>query len=166
MTQAPLFEMSADARLLRQMLNKAKIGDIVKYSEMSAEINHEVTGSTSALHSARRSLLNHDNYVFETIPNVGLKRLTDTEIVSASERDVNRIRRAAKKGAKKLASIVNYAALPNDAQLQHTTRLSVFGLIAHAASDRGLDKVSEKASGRHTELPIADTIAAFMPRAS
>lgn len=163
---APIFEMSADARLLRQRLKKIQVGETITYDELSKEISQPVDGSFQALQSARRSLLNHDNYVFETIMRVGLKRLSDSEIVSASERDVSKIRRAAKKGAKKLTSVQNYAGLSNDVQLQHTTRLSVFGLIAHAASDKGIEKVSQKAAGRTTELPIADTISAFMPKAS
>lgn len=155
------FEMSADARLLRQRLATMKPGDYVSYAELSTEIAKAVDGTTSALHTARRSLLNKDCFVFAVERGKGLKRLVDGEIVSASDQDVNRIRRAAKRGARKLASVENYAAMPNDAQLRHTTRLSVMTAVAHMASNTGIKKIEASATGRAKELPISETLAAF-----
>lgn len=158
---APLFEMSADARLLRQRLAKMQAGDEVSYAELTKEIGRDVDGACSALQSARRSLLNSNQIVFDVVRGVGLRRLTDAEIVDASERDIAHVRRAARRGAKKLLSIGNFDALPNDKQLQHTTRLSVMSMIAHTTSDKQISKVEKAASGRSQELPIAETLAAF-----
>jgi hypothetical protein len=153
--------MSADARLLRQRLSKVAVGQEISYEELSREIGRKVAGSCTALQSARRSLLNSSQIIFEPVRGVGLKRLSDSEIVDASERDISKVRRAARRGAKKLLSIADYSALPSDKQLQHTTRLSVMTMIAHAASDKGIEKVEKAAAGRAQELPIAETLKAF-----
>jgi hypothetical protein len=155
------FEMSADARLLRQRLEAMKPGEFVSYASLSEEIAKDVSGATPALHTARRSLLNNDGYVFAVERGKGLKRLRDEEIVSASDQDVNRIRRTAKKGARKLASVEDYAAMSNGAQLRHTTRLSVMTAVAHMASSKGIQKLETSANGRAKELPISETLAAF-----
>lgn len=158
---SPLFEMSADARLLRQKLAKVGVGEEISYADLSKEVSRDVTGCFAALHSARRSLLNSDQIVFEAIRGIGLRRLSDAEIVDASERDITKVRRAAKRGAKKLLSVGDFSALSNEKQLQHTTRLSVMTMVAHAASDKGIEKVEKAAAGRSNELPIAETLAAF-----
>jgi hypothetical protein len=155
------FEMSADARLLRQRLASMKTGDFVTYADLSSEIAKDVSGATAALHTARRSLLNNEGFVFAVVRGEGLKRLGDEEIVSASDQDVNRIRRTAKKGARKLASVTDYASMTNGAQLRHTTRLSVMTAVAHMASSNGIAKVEASANGRAKELPISETLAAF-----
>ncbi|MFN3891955.1 MAG: hypothetical protein ACK4MV_16290 [Beijerinckiaceae bacterium] len=155
------FEMSADARLLRQRLALVKIGEVISYDDLGKEISKHVSGAFPALHTARRSLLNNDGYVFAVIRGEGLKRLSDEEIVSASDQDVNRIRRTAKRGARKLASVADYSSLSNAAQLRHTTRLSVMTAVAHMASSKGIEKLEEPAKGRAKELPISETLAAF-----
>jgi hypothetical protein len=155
------FEMSADARLLKQRLATMKPGDFISYADLSREIAKNVSGVTSALHTARRSLLNNDGFVFAVERGRGLKRLGDEEIVTASDQDVNRIRRSAKKGARKLASVADYAAMSNPAQLRHTTRLSVMTAVAHMASSKGIQKIEASANGRAKELPISETLAAF-----
>lgn len=155
------FEMSADARLLRQRLAAVKIGESVTYADLSREISKPVDGAFPALQTARRSLLNNDGYVFAVIRGEGLKRLSDEEIVAASDQDVNRIRRTAKKGARKLASVQDYGAMSNASQLRHTTRLSVMTAVAHMASSKGIEKLEEPAKGRAKELPISETLAAF-----
>lgn len=155
------FEMSADARLLRQKLASLKPGDFIKYADLSAEISKDVSGGTPALQTAKRSLLQNEGFVFSCVRGEGLKRLNDEEIVAASDQDVNRIRRSAKKGARKLASVENYAAMSNAAQLRHTTRLSVMTAVAHMASSRGIQKLEGTAAGRAKELPISETLAAF-----
>lgn len=138
-----------------------KIGEIVSYDDLGQEIAKPVAGGCPALQTARRSLLNNEGYVFAVIRGEGLKRLSDEEIVAASDQDVNRLRRVAKRGARKLASVGDYAAMSNQCQLRHTTRLSVMTAVAHMASSKGLEKLEGAAAGRAKELPISQTLAAF-----
>lgn len=156
-----MFEMSPDTRLLRQRLRTVAVGGTITYAELGSVISKPVTGSFPALQSAIRSLLRHDAIVFAAIRGVGLKRLNDEDIVSVADRDVDGVRRKAKRGVLKLSSVADYSALPPAKQLAHTARMSVLTAVAHMATDGGMKKVEAAAAGRSGELPISDTLRAF-----
>lgn len=158
-----IFEMSPDTRLIRQRLREMKVGDFVSYTDLSSLISKPVSGATSSLQSAVGSLLRQDSIVFSVIRGEGLKRLNDSEIVAASDCDVDAVRRRAKKAATKITSVQDFAKLTSKEQLAHTTKLSIFTAVASMASDKGIKAVANVATGRSSELPIAETLRAFMP---
>lgn len=159
-----MFEMSVDTRLLKQRLAKVEPGKTITYKELGEEISRHVDGGTSSLTSARRALFNETGILFSPVRGEGLVRLTDEGKVGASDSDLNRVRRAAKRGARKLASVDNFDKLPPAKQLQHTTKMSVFSALAHISSDKAVTTLESKVSpGRAKELPIAATLAAFLP---
>lgn len=155
------FEMSSESRVLRQRLRQAKIGEVVSYAQLSADVGKAVSGASGALQSARRALLNDEHMVFDVVYGVGVKRLADAEIVAASDRDLAKVRRAAKRGARRLASIGNFAALSPKDQLRYTLGMSVLALVNHTTSDRAAQAIAASASGRASQLPITETIAAL-----
>jgi hypothetical protein len=115
----PNFKMAADTRFLRQKLEAVAAGGVISYADLEAAVSKKLDKIRPALASARRSLLNEDNIVFDVVRGVGLKRLNDVEIVDASQGDVNRIRRTARKSIRKLAAIDDYSKLPPKQQLDH-----------------------------------------------
>lgn len=157
-----MFEMSVDARLLKQRLAKVSPGETISYTELGKEISRMVCGATSELQSARRSLFNDEGIFFSPVRGYGLQRLTDEAKVDASVSDLSKVRKAAKRGAKKLASVEKYDALPPEKQLQHTIRMTAFTALAHISSDKNVEAIKSKVSTAK-ELPIAETIAAFVP---
>jgi hypothetical protein len=162
--KAPLFEMSADARLLRQELEKVEIGKHVTYDVLGKAIGKDVSGSTGALQTARRSLFREKQYVFSPISGVGLHRMNDEEIVANSDRDINHIRRTARRGAQRIAAVQSYEGMTPAKQLQHTTRLSVMTAIASITTTKSIEKIegSAVAGAKARELPIAETLSAFL----
>lgn len=156
-----IFEMSPDTRLLRQHLRTAKIGDVLTYADLSKVLGKPVDSSHPSLRSAINSVLKHDNFVFAAIRKIGIERLSDERIVSASDGDIDAIRRKAKRGARKLTSIADYAAMTSNKQLAHTARLSVLTMVAYSTTDAGLKKVEQASQGRKTELPLQETLRAF-----
>jgi hypothetical protein len=155
------FEASPDTRLLRAKLKSIEIGQSVTYAELSQVISRPVSGSSVPLRSALRGLLHDEQRVFGVIRGVGVKRLADPEIVEASDSDVDSIRRKAKKAARKLTAIQDYAQLDPAHQLAHTARLSIVGAIASMTTDKAIKKIEAVSSGRASELPIAETLRAF-----
>lgn len=156
-----IFEMSPDTRLLRQYLREVKVGETVTYADLSSVIGKPVVSSTGSLRSALNSVLRHDCFVFAAIRKVGIERLSDERIVSNSDADIDGIRRKAKRGARKLASIGDYSALPAPKQLAHTARMSILTMIAYTASDAGLKKIEAASAGHRKELPLQETLKAF-----
>jgi len=158
------FEMSVDARLLKQRLEKVKVDEVINYTDLSKEISRPVKGSSGCLQTARRSLFNSSRILFAAINGVGLKRLSDNGKIDASDLDVRKVRRAARRGAKKLASIDSFEKLTPAKQLAHTAKLSVLTAVAHIATDKQVTAIEGAVSGRANELPIAETLRFMMPK--
>lgn len=155
-----MFEMSADARFLIQRLSKLRMGESISYAELTKEVGKKVTGSFGALQTAKKRLLEDENMRFEPVRGVGLRRLTDGEIVSAAKENISRLRKGAKSSSRKLFA-ADFSSLNNREQLNYTTHLSVFGAVASMTTQKGIDKVERSLGGRSGELPIAETLAAF-----
>lgn len=157
----PMFQMSADARLLYQRLTKVGVGEEISYDVLASEISRPVSGATTALQTAVRNARKNDDMVFAAIRGVGLKRLEDAEIIASATQGTVSIRRRARKEAEKLTKIRDYGALPQAKQIEHTARLSIFGAIAEMANEKSVKKIEAIAGNRAGELPIAQTLAAF-----
>lgn len=151
------FEMSADTRFLKQRLQQAQPGQSITYSELSALIGKTVSGSTSALQTAKRSLLK-DGYVFSPIRGEGLQRLTDANVVA--EDHISPLRRHARRIGRKL-STVSYEALTAEQQLTHTAKTSIVAMVTSVTTENAVTKIEKAAGGRSGELPISETLKAL-----
>lgn len=161
----PDFTMSADARLLYQRLKRAAIDELVPYGDLTKEVSrplHEIRG---AIATATRRLLKDDGRVFACVRSEGLKRCTDADIVDGATADTDAVRRKARRGVEKLTKISDFAALSPARQLEHTTRMSVLGAIATMTRETSVEKVRSAAQGRSSELPLAETVRAFIGQA-
>ena len=154
-----LFELSTDARFIRQRLHGMKPGDTVSYTDLATIIGKSVTGSLSALKTAKRGLLK-EGYVFSPIRGEGLRRLTDAEVVGAADSDIAMIRRKARKTGAKL-STVSYEKLPAPKQLAHTAKASIVGAVAAITTNKAMTKIESAVGGRSGELPISETMKAL-----
>ncbi len=153
------FEVSADTRFIRQRLHEMNPGDFISYGELTNLISKPVNGAIPCLQSARQSLL-REGFVFGNIRGEGIKRLSDAEIVTASDMDISTMRRRARKAGKKL-STVSYELLPPEKQLSYTAKISIVGAIAAIATDKAIGLIEKTAGGRSGELPIAETMRAL-----
>lgn len=161
MTNQPQFQRSADTRFLMQELAKAKVGEEITYDRLTKAIGREVSGSTASLHSARRALLKEQNFVFDTIVGVGLKRLSDREIVATSAKTAKHMRRTAQRGVRTLTAVGDFSALPREDQMRHSAAVSIFSAVAEMAAERSISKIEDVAKDRPEGLPFAQTLEAF-----
>lgn len=161
MTNAPIFEMSADARFLYQELRAAKVGDVVSYEMLTNAIGKSVVGGMSALRTAIKSALRDDGTVFACIKKVGVKRLNDSDIVSLGESETAGTRRRVKRTVRKLTSIGDFSALTPATQLRHTALVSINAMIADTTREPSIKKVADASQGRASELPIRETLKAM-----
>jgi hypothetical protein len=159
------FEMSSDARLLYARLKHAKVDELVSYGDLTAEVSrplHEIRG---AIATATRRLLKDDGRVFACSRGEGLRRCTDSAIVDGATSDTDAVRRKARRGVEKLTKVSDFSALTPARQLEHTTRMSVLGAIATMTRETSVEKVRSAAQGRSSELPLAETVRAFIGQA-
>ena len=162
-TKKPDFQMGADARFLYQHLRPLAAGALVTHGELSAVVGKTVNGASGSLHTARRTLLRDDRQVWASVRGVGVKRLTDGEIVSFGANGLVRIRRASRRTFGVMTAIDDYQAMPKSDQLRHTAVMSVAALIGEVAKEHSIAKIESASSGRANQLPTSETLRALGP---
>ena len=153
------FEMGKETSDLINLLERVEIGQIITYDALSAAVFCDVRKRCAAnLVTARKYLENEKRILFGTIRNVGLKRATDTEVVMATEDGLSKIRRAAKREAKKTVCVQDFGALSEEMKSRHNAALSIFGAIALATSRSKVKLVREEARVANDQLAIGKTL--------
>ena len=115
---------SAATISILKLFGDCKVGDVVTYLSMRHEIKTQITDDelrqriASAIHTMR----NDHGRVFACVPRVGYQLLSAAEVVTASDRDVRRIKRAAKNASQKLLT-VNPEVLDDASRGKMTARL-------------------------------------------
>lgn len=159
----PRFKRSYETSQLVEFLSNMKQGDQVTYGKLSALAGIEIHGASSALISARRIILNEYGFVIEPIWGVGMKRLTDEEIVQHASKGTRRLAKGAKNEIEKLAK-TEFDILNDDAKRKYATHQSVFGAIASIASSKGVRLVEQNVVGEIKKLPLKETLALFQDK--
>lgn len=162
MSEKPNFQMSADARLLYHELRKVEPGTTITYSTLEAAVSRPLSAIRGALRTAIHRALRDDGMVFANVRGVGYLRCNDEAIVDQSTSDTAVIRRAARRSAEKLTKVENFAVLPLNKQIEHTTRLSIASAIAAMTKEAAVAKVRVAAQGRSSQLPLSETMKAFV----
>ena len=159
---AAMFELSADSKTLAQRLREVTVGETVPYSVLSAAIARDVCADgRGALQTARRLVLKEYRMVFDAVRGEGLRRLTDVQIVSLSDKARDHIRRTSRKTARAL-TCVDYDAMPRDVQTKHNTALSMLGVIGELATEKSQARLASMVEEAGTELPYAKAAIAAL----
>ena len=153
-----IFQLSADTKLLYRTLLSVKVGQLLSFATISKTIGVKVDGSFRALQSARRKALNHDGIVFGAVVGVGIRRLTDVEIVDSVASDRRYIRNKARRSAIKLLT-VDYSKLSKKSKVEYIAALSIFGAMTRLTDERNVLKVESYVGDQ--ELPLVETVAAI-----
>jgi hypothetical protein len=161
MTQHSIPERSIDTETLVRHLRGLAVGSVASYEELNALIGRDVqVGARHILASAERIMLRDDRRVFAPVRNVGLKRLNDREIVGTGLDTTARLRRLARRGARKVTAVHDYDALPKDDQVQHNTHLSIFGAIGQFTRPMMVLRLSGAVEEAKDRLPLAKMLEA------
>lgn len=155
-------ELSVDTQLVIKRLKKCAVGESVSYKELSDMIGSNVQGKArSHLQSARNNVLRDDRMVFECVENVGVKRMSDGEIVeTAPTYAMNRIRNTAKRCVRKL-SCAEYDKLSRDEQVRFNASASLMGALHQLSKTSALQIVAPKVTELREKLPLAKTLELF-----
>ena len=135
-------ESSIDTQTLKKRLDAAEVGETVTYLDLSGTIKRDVqTVAYSNLASAKRQLVKAGK-VFEAVRGIGLKRLTDSEVVDTSPRAQVRIRRIIRGAVGKLKT-VDYNNLPDHQKTRHNVQSSILGALNMATSSTGSKRIEQ-----------------------
>lgn len=162
MEKKSIAERSIEASLIRDRLAKADVGDIITYATMSELIGRNIQDRRWFLTTALNSLLNElppHRKVFSAIENIGVKRLSDEEIVaSSSTRYTKKLRRASRKEAKRIAA-VEVDNLSRENQTALFTAQSLIGAISTVTKSSMVERIATKIE--NSALPPAKTLDIF-----
>lgn len=161
MNARPSFELSVDTRFLYERLVRTPVGATVTYRELGDEIGRAVDGSDGNLASALRRAFQIDGLVFANVPKLGYRRLTDAEIVKSATRDVEAVRRRARRAGKKLTKVQDFSAMTQQERTEHNAHLSIFAAITQMTKPNAVRVVESRVASTGRELPFAETIEAF-----
>ena|SRR6185503_2801439 len=156
----PSFRRSFETSQLVEILSRLEPGETVSYEKLSEAVVMEVEGGTPALSSARRIVQNESGYVTDAIWGVGIKRLTDEEIVDAATRGTRSLARRARIEADKLSKS-DFALLDEEKRKKYAVHQSVFGAIAAISSSKGVGVIEKNIVGETRQLPFKETMKLF-----
>jgi len=153
--------LSIDTKLLGDRLSALSVGSILTYEDLSGSIGRNVrlearSNLTSAIHRLLR-----DGYVFATVRGVGIKRLSDQEIIGVGLDVVQKVRRAAGRAQTKLAAVQDFDSLPRDSKTQHQVAMSVLGVLRHMTKSTTVKKLESRVAAVQSELPLTLTLEAL-----
>ena len=153
--------ISIESQKVIERLGWCEPGDFVSYQELSQIAGGDIQdGKYFALDTGRKRLERDRSYVFATVKNEGVKRLTDEEIVRTSEIGITKVRREARRSVRKLVC-VDFDTLTNVAKIKHNARLSVFGALAIVTSAKKQRLIEQAVSETKTRLDVGQTLRLF-----
>ena len=154
--------LSLDSKMIYDRLKKTDIGDVIPYAELSTLIGRSAqNGGRGSIQTARRKSLREDYMVFGVLRNVGLKRLSDIEIVATGEDTVRKIRRTSAKGFRVITAVREFDKLPNEKKVLHNAYASALGAISMATSGARMKRLEARVAEAKASLSLAGTLDAF-----
>lgn len=156
-----VFELSLDTKAIYDLLATAAVGQTISFAAMSDSLGRTVMGGEPHVQSALHRIQSMDGRVFANVRGVGYRRLNDAEIVGTGTREIDTIRRRAKRAGRRLTCVADFAALPNDLKVKHNTFLSMFGAIASMMKPKAVKRVETEVTRAQAALPLAKTLEAF-----
>lgn len=155
-------QISLDSQALYERLKKTKVGDFIKYEELTAIISRDVTnGGRGCLATARNIAMREHRMVFACVSGEGIKRLADSEIVGIGLQATKHIRRVASKGMRKLSCVQDFDKLSQQEKLSHNTQMSVLGALHQACKESSVKRVESQVEKAQMKLSLAGTLDAF-----
>jgi hypothetical protein len=154
MTQSPIKIISADSITIYNRLRQCQIGEIVTYKELSSLIGRNILKTRGNLYTAMRRAARDDGMAFATVLKLGVKCISDKEIVHEQRGTISRIRRAARKIEQRVSLIKDFVALPVEDQTEALCSVTWAHLVRHSAGAGAQKRLREKCKGESRSLPI------------
>jgi hypothetical protein len=158
-----LFQCSIETKWLIDRGRRLQVGEVVTYEELSKLIGIDVREEgRGALRSARNILLRDEQIVLDSVPNVGLKRSSDSEIVQSAGAVFSKLRRGAQRGVQRLTAVADFDRLSDADKLAHNASVSALAVIKLMGKPKSVERIAASVNTANTgSLPIARTLELF-----
>lgn len=156
-----MFELAYETKVIIDMLKEAKDGDVISYEQIL-----EKTGRTSVkairsnINTARKALQD-DGYLFDTVFNVGLRRMSDEEIATSWEKRRKHIKKTAERSIREIGTVRNPEALSETKKYAHIIGQTIMATIRHTSTPKAVKQVEADVRAKQEQLTIGATLEAF-----
>jgi hypothetical protein len=160
-----LFKTNAENQrhidLIFERLRKAAIGDLVTYANLNDLIGGDVTKRDRyKLDHARRIIKGSDQYDFDVVRRVGLKRLNDSEIIGTTAVSRKKIHRAVRRANKRLEPI-DVNGLSNEDLIRYSAEVSLTGVLITMTDPRRMKTIRARVTLKNGKLDLQETLKLF-----
>ena len=136
-------EVGAEALALYEVLKGAEVGHLIRYETLNDVAGRDVQYlAIGSLNTARRMCQRDHMMVFGVVRGVGLRRLSNAQIVESSASDISKIERVAKRGIKRL-TCADYSSLTDEQRPVFNARVAVLGTLAQHAKPSQLTQIEK-----------------------
>jgi hypothetical protein len=157
----PDFRRAAQTEKLIELLRSISIGQTLTYGTMAAVVGEDIQGSKRHYLISATRALEVEGIVFRTEINIGVRRLAAADLPAVGQQAIDRTRRSAKRGSRRLALIDRM----NDASPETLTdvraKRSLLGFLAWMASAPQRKRVEKEARQTSGPIPPAKLLDAF-----
>lgn len=162
MTKKTISELSPDAKLLMERLEQCRVDDVVTYDELNKIVDRDLQKNGAPLRRARLKLQNEKQMVFDAVRNVGVKRLSDADIVATTAEGFPRkLRKVARRGIRRIASVQNFTNLNLNDQNRHNSTMSVLSVVDHIMHSSRLKRLEAKVAEAKAAISLNKTLELF-----
>ncbi|SCM71564.1 hypothetical protein KL86PLE_100265 [uncultured Pleomorphomonas sp.] len=159
----PIFQSSAETRLITQELAKCAKGEIIPYERICEVVSRPLDDIRGNIATAMRRVLRDKDFVFSAVRGVGLKRLTDAEIVADGSARTTALHKSAARAVER-QSKADFDSLTNEQKIRFSAEMSVNSAIAMMTRESSIKKVEAKVPPAARELPTNDTLSMFISK--
>lgn len=152
--------LSPEGRAVRDALRAVEVDQIISYHTLRQITKLEALSDSQFRNFVRRhkdAIVRREDYVFEPVAGVGLRRIAGQAVVDRSGGFVKRIRRIATRGVKELTT-VDPKALPAGKLQAYNLQCATLGVLTHAASVQVQRRLAQRSQAK---LEMSDTLAAL-----
>lgn len=136
----PPFKASAERKRLVERMLEMEVGEMISYPEIEKLIGEKAQSQRGLgiIRRAKESVRKRHRLVFVNIPNQGIKRLEDEEIVEhVSSTILVSVRRKVRVGSEEL-ECVSYTELPMDRKIDYQLSKALTGYIGSLVHSRAM----------------------------
>lgn len=155
-------EASVDTKLLYARIRNAQPGDLITNDELSSIVNVPIATRRNCLNTARDMAIREDGIVFDCVRGLGIKRLHEHEVAQLGPQFFSKVRRGAKRVARKLVSgVKDFEALSPEAKTAHNMTLSITGALLQGLRPSRVKEIERTVQNGSAVLPVAKTLELF-----
>jgi hypothetical protein len=163
MSKQTIQELHADSITLYNKLLKVTVEKpLITYKELNeAIIGNTQQGARGRLATARRMMQREHNILFDTVIGLGLKRMTDHDVISSKDKHYQKIRRTTNRSIRDLTTLQDFDSLSNKERTTHLATLSGFKVLQHFIKPKQVKLLEDCVAHKQEQLSIASTIEAI-----